>query len=36
MGLRGLAGVVADHGGTLEVRSMPGQGTTVTLEVDRR
>jgi signal transduction histidine kinase len=36
MGLRGLAGLVADHGGSLEVRSMPGQGTTVTLEVGRR
>jgi len=32
-GLRGLQSLVADHGGTLEVRSLPGQGTTVRMEV---
>ena len=32
-GLRGLASLVDEHGGKLEVRSMPGQGTTVRLEV---
>jgi two-component system, NarL family, sensor kinase len=32
-GLRGLASLVDEHGGRLEVRSMPGQGTTVRLEV---
>jgi signal transduction histidine kinase len=32
-GLRGLAGTVADAGGTLEVRSAPGKGTTLTAEV---
>ena len=33
-GLRGLQSLVADSGGHLEVRSLPGQGTTVRLEVD--
>jgi signal transduction histidine kinase len=34
-GLRGLQSLVADSGGRLEVRSLPGQGTTVLLEVER-
>ena len=34
-GLRGLQSLVADSGGHLEVRSLPGQGTTVRLEVER-
>jgi two-component system NarL family sensor kinase len=33
-GLRGLRSLVADSGGTLEVRSSPGEGTTVRMEVD--
>jgi two-component system NarL family sensor kinase len=33
-GLRGLRSLVADSGGTLEVRSSPGEGTTVRVEVD--
>ena len=32
-GLRGLESLVTDHGGSLEVRSLPRQGTTVRLEV---
>ncbi len=32
-GLRGLESLVADIGGRLEVRSLPGHGTTVRLEV---
>jgi len=32
-GLRGLAGLVRDQGGRLDVESAPGRGTTVTLEV---
>lgn len=32
-GLRGLAGLVRDEGGQLDVDSDPGRGTTVTLEV---
>jgi signal transduction histidine kinase len=32
-GLRGLAGLVADAGGTLDVRSAPGEGTTLRVEV---
>ena len=35
-GLRGLTGLVAEAGGTLEVLSAPGAGTTVHLEVDKR
>ncbi len=35
-GLRGLESLVADAGGTLDVRSRPGAGTTVRLEVARR
>lgn len=35
-GLRGLDGLVADHGGRLEVVSAPGGGTRVTVEVDAR
>jgi two-component system NarL family sensor kinase len=35
-GLRGMHGLVADHGGTLRVHSAPGQGTRVTMEVDAR
>jgi signal transduction histidine kinase len=35
-GLRGLSSLVADAGGTLEVLSAPGGGTTVHLEVDKR
>lgn len=34
-GLRGLESLVHDHGGTLLVRSVPGVGTTVTLETGR-
>jgi signal transduction histidine kinase len=33
VGLRGLAGLVADAGGTMRVRSSPGRGTTVRVEV---
>lgn len=33
-GLRGLRSLVADSGGVLEVRSSPGEGTTVRMEVD--
>ncbi|WP_243057648.1 sensor histidine kinase [Nocardioides sp. SR21] len=33
-GLRGLRSLVVDNGGTLEVRSAPGEGTTVIMEVD--
>ncbi len=33
-GLRGLRSLVADSGGTLEVRSSPGEGTTVRMEVE--
>ncbi len=33
-GLRGLRSLVSDHGGTLDVRSSPGEGTTVRMEVD--
>jgi two-component system NarL family sensor kinase len=33
-GLRGLRSLVADHGGVLEVRSAPGEGATVRIEVD--
>lgn len=33
-GLRGLRSLVADHGGVLTVRSAPGEGTTVRMEVD--
>ena len=32
-GLRGLRSLVADSGGVLEVRSAPGEGTTVRMEV---
>jgi signal transduction histidine kinase len=32
-GLRGLRSLVAEAGGTLEVRSSPGEGTTVRMEV---
>lgn len=35
-GLRGLRSLVSESGGTLEVRSSPGEGTTVRLEVDAR
>jgi two-component system NarL family sensor kinase len=35
LGLRGLESLVADGGGRLDVRSAPGAGTTVTLEVRR-
>ena len=35
-GLRGLASLVEDAGGTLDVSSSPGRGTTVRLEVGRR
>ncbi len=34
-GLRGLQSLVTDNGGHLEVRSLPGQGTTIRLEVAR-
>jgi two-component system, NarL family, sensor kinase len=33
-GLRGLRSLVTDNGGVLEVRSSPGDGTTVRMEVD--
>lgn len=33
-GLRGLRSLVTDHGGTLDVRSAPGDGTIVHMEVD--
>jgi signal transduction histidine kinase len=33
-GLRGLRSLVADNGGVLQVRSSPGEGTTVRMEVD--
>ena len=33
-GLRGLRSLVADSGGVLEVRSSPGEGTTVRMEVN--
>ena len=33
-GLRGLRSLVSDHGGTLAVRSSPGEGTTVRMEVE--
>lgn len=33
-GLRGLRSLVADSGGVLDVRSSPGEGTTVRMEVD--
>lgn len=33
-GLRGLRSLVGDSGGVLEVRSSPGEGTTVRMEVD--
>lgn len=33
-GLRGLRSLVTDSGGVLEVRSSPGEGTTVRMEVD--
>jgi two-component system NarL family sensor kinase len=35
-GLRGLRSLVTDNGGTLEVRSSAGEGTTVRMEVDAR
>ena len=35
-GLRGLRSLVADSGGVLDVRSAPGEGTTVRMEVDAR
>lgn len=35
-GLRGLRSLVADNGGVLDVRSSPGEGTTVRMEVDAR
>jgi signal transduction histidine kinase len=34
-GLRGLASLVADAGGTLSVVTAPGRGTTLRLEVSR-
>jgi two-component system, NarL family, sensor kinase len=33
-GLRGLSSLIADAGGHLDVRSTPGEGTTIRLEVD--
>lgn len=33
-GLRGLRSLVADNGGVVEVRSAPGEGTTVRMEVN--
>lgn len=35
-GLRGLRSLVAEAGGTLDVRSSPGEGTTVVMEVAAR
>jgi len=35
-GLRGLRSLVAEAGGTVKVRSSPGQGTRVCMEVDAR
>jgi signal transduction histidine kinase len=35
LGLRGLASLVAEAGGRLDVRSTPGKGTTVVLEMSR-
>ena len=35
-GLRGLSGLVRDYGGRVEVRSLPGAGTTVRMEVGAR
>ncbi|MEP9365083.1 sensor histidine kinase [Nocardioides sp. CN2-186] len=35
-GLRGLRSLVTDNGGHLDVRSSPGEGTTVRMEVDAR
>lgn len=35
-GLRGLRSLVTDNGGQLDVRSSPGEGTTVRMEVDAR
>lgn len=35
-GLRGLRSLVSETAGTLEVRSSPGEGTTVHMEVDTR
>jgi two-component system, NarL family, sensor kinase len=32
-GLRGLASLIAEAGGHLDVRSAPGEGTTIRLEV---
>lgn len=32
-GLRGLSSLVEDHGGRIEVRSIPGGGTTLSMEV---
>ena len=34
-GLRGLESLVRDNGGTLDIRSRPGEGTTVRLDVGR-
>jgi two-component system, NarL family, sensor kinase len=34
-GLRGLRDLIDEAGGRLDVRSSPGAGTTVRLEVDR-
>jgi two-component system, NarL family, sensor kinase len=36
VGLRSLADLVADMGGSLEARSLPGQGTTVLVDVPVR
>jgi signal transduction histidine kinase len=35
-GLRGMEGLIADAGGRLDLRSAPGAGTTVRLEVSAR
>ena len=35
-GLRGLDSLVRDSGGTLDVRSAPGAGTTIRMEVTGR
>ncbi len=35
-GLRGLASLVADAGGRLDVTTAPGEGTTVSLDVGTR